>query len=141
MLGLASMASFSDAHESREIPIIAANLHRLMLPRQSQIWAVLHASDTMQRLVYSLTAGFLGRLCVSGDMDQLNPEQWAAVQEAVRFYDQVAPIIGNGESRLHQPIGASWRHPQGAHEVQLKRCIERLIRQIFGITAPHSGLR
>ena len=43
MLHRTSMSSFSDAHETPEIPIVAAALHRLMLPRQSQIWAVLHA--------------------------------------------------------------------------------------------------
>jgi hypothetical protein len=37
---LSAMGSSSDAHETREIPIIAANLQRLILPRQSQIWAV-----------------------------------------------------------------------------------------------------
>jgi alpha-galactosidase len=117
MLALTSMGSFSDAHESLEIPIIAANLHRLILPRQSQIWAVLHASDTQQRLVYSLTAGFLGRLCLSGEIDQLNGEQWSLVQAAIRFYEQVAPIIGNGKSRLVRQIGAAWRHPQGVQAV------------------------
>ena len=66
MLALSSMASFSDAHESLEIPIIAANLHRLMLPRQSQIWAVLHASDTFQRLAYSLSGGLFGSLVYLG---------------------------------------------------------------------------
>ncbi|HEX6289127.1 MAG TPA: alpha-galactosidase, partial [Herpetosiphonaceae bacterium] len=44
MLARTAMSSFSDAHEVVEIPIIAASLHRLMLPRQSQIWAVLKAS-------------------------------------------------------------------------------------------------
>ncbi len=44
MLGRTAMSSFSDAHALAEIPLIAANLHRLMLPRQSQIWAVLHPS-------------------------------------------------------------------------------------------------
>jgi alpha-galactosidase len=117
MLALASMGSFSDAHESLDIPIIAANLHRLILPRQSQIWAVLHASDTPQRLAYSLAAGFLGRLCLSGEIDKLNDEQWTFVQTAIRFYEQVAPIIGNGRSRLVQQIGAAWRHPQGAQAV------------------------
>jgi alpha-galactosidase len=34
-MGLTSMASFSDAHETRDIPVIAANLHRLIQPRQS----------------------------------------------------------------------------------------------------------
>jgi alpha-galactosidase len=117
MLALASMASFSDAHESQEIPIIAANLHRLILPRQSQIWAVLHASDSPQRLTYSLAAGFLGRLCLSGEIDELDEKQWALVQEAIRFYDQVAPIIKNGRSRLYQHIGSSWQHPQGAQAI------------------------
>ncbi len=117
MLALASMASFSDAHESLEIPIIAANLHRLILPRQSQIWAVLHASDSMQRLAYSLAAGFLGRLCLSGEIDLLSEKQWALVQTAIDFYHLVAPIIKNGTSRLYQHIGAAWRHPQGAQAV------------------------
>jgi len=117
MLALASMGSFSDAHESLEIPIIAANLHRLILPRQSQIWAVLHATDTLQRLTYSLTAGFLGRLCLSGEIDLLNDEQWSLVHEAIRFYERVAPIIRQGKSRLYQQIGAAWRQPQGAQAV------------------------
>ena len=117
MLALASMGSFSDAHESLEIPIIAANLHRLILPRQSQIWAVLHASDSPGRLMYSLASGFLGRLCISGEIDELNEKQWSLVQEIVSFYDQVAPIIKNGRSRLYQHIGLSWQHPQGAQVV------------------------
>jgi alpha-galactosidase len=117
MLALASMASFSDAHESQEIPIIAANLHRLILPRQSQIWAVLHASDSPQRLIYSLASGFLGRLCLSGEIDELDENQWALVQEIIRFYRRVAPIIKNGRSRLYRHIGLSWQHPQGAQAV------------------------
>jgi alpha-galactosidase len=50
MMALSAMGSSSDAHETREIPIIAANLQRLILPRQSQIWAVLRKDDTAQRL-------------------------------------------------------------------------------------------
>lgn len=117
MLALASMASFSDAHESLEIPIIAANLHRLILPRQSQIWAVLHASDSSQRLIYSLASGFLGRLCLSGELDELNEKQWSLVKEIIHFYYRVAPIIRNGRSRLYQRIGSSWQHSQGVQVV------------------------
>jgi alpha-galactosidase len=117
MLALGSMASFSDAHESPEIPIIAANLHRLIPPRQSQIWAVLHASDTPQRLVYSLASGFLGRLCLSGELDELDEKQWSLVQEIIRFYNRIAPIVKNGRSRLYQHIGLSWQHPRGVQAV------------------------
>ena len=114
IMGLTSMASFSDAHESNDIPVIAANLHRLILPRQSQIWAVLHAADSMQRLVYLLTSGFLGRLCISGEISSLNGEQWALVNEGIQFYGRVAPVIARGKSRLLQSINPSWQHLQGA---------------------------
>lgn len=57
------MASFSDAHECDEIPIIAANMHRMILPRQSQIWAVVKAGQPLQKLYYQICSGLLGRLC------------------------------------------------------------------------------
>lgn len=139
MLSLASMASFSDAHESQEIPIIAANLHRLILPRQSQIWAVLHASDSPKRLMYSLAAGFLGRLCLSGEIDELDERQWSLVQEAIGFYYQVAPIIKNGRSRLYQQIGSSWQHPQGAQAVlrtSMDNCQALLVVHTFAKPLP-----
>jgi len=113
MLGRTAMSSFSDAHELVEIPIIAANLHRLMLPRQSQIWAVLHATDSEARLVYSLAATFLGRMCLSGEIETLSPGQWEIVLRAQRLYRRVAPIIKHGVSRLSREMGESWRHPKG----------------------------
>lgn len=113
MLARSAMSSFSDAHELVEIPVIAANLHRLMLPRQSQIWAVLHPRDTERRLVYSLAATFLGRMCLSGDVAGLSPAQWSVALEAQRLYERVAPIIKHGISRLHRELGESWRHPCG----------------------------
>jgi alpha-galactosidase len=116
-MGLTSMASFSDAHETRDIPVIAANLHRLIQPRQSQIWAVLHAADPYQRLVYLLTSGFLGRLCVSGEITTLEETQWALVKEAIQFYGQIAPVIARGNSRIYQQINPSWQHLQGAQAV------------------------
>lgn len=116
-MGLTSMASFSDAHETPDIPVIAANLHRLIQPRQSQIWAVLHAADSDQRLVYLLTGGFLGRLCLSGEIASLNEKQWTLVKEAIRFYGQIAGIIAQGNSRVFQKTNPSWQHLQGAQAV------------------------
>lgn len=112
-----SQASFSDAHETLDIPIIAANLHRLIPPRQSQIWAVLHADDSAKRFAYLLAGGFLGRLCLSGEIDSLTEEQWNLVLESIRFYQHIAPVIREGTSRLFQEIGSSWQHPQGAQAV------------------------
>lgn len=113
MMALAAMGSFSDAHESADIPIIAANLHRLILPRQSQIWAVLHAEDSLVRLHYSLAACFLGRACLSGEVTTLSPEQFALVREMLGFYLEVKPIIRDGESEILREMSPSYRHPQG----------------------------
>jgi len=120
MLARTAMSSFSDAHELVEIPIIAANLHRLMLPRQSQIWAVLHRADGDQRLVYSLAATFLGRMCLSGEIANLTPAQWELVQRAMRLYRQAAPVIKHGTSRRFGELGESWRHPKGWQAVARK---------------------
>ncbi|BCU77854.1 alpha-galactosidase [Luteolibacter sp. LG18] len=113
MLGRTAMSSFSDAHELVEIPLIAANLHRLLLPRQNQIWAVLHPRDGVKRLQYSLAATFLGRMCLSGGIQGLDAAQWAVVEEAMDFYGKAAPVIKYGTSRRYGSTGASWRHPRG----------------------------
>ena len=111
MLALTAMTSFSDAHETPEIPIIAANLHRAVLPRQSQVWAVLRQEDTPERLVYSLAATFLGRMCLSGDLLSLTNAQWALVQQAQQLYRRVWPIIKHGSSYHYGPAQDSFRHP------------------------------
>ena len=68
MIELCDMVSFSDAHEEKEIPVIAANVHRMIPPGQSEIWAVLRAEDTGKRIVYSMANTFLGVMCLSGDV-------------------------------------------------------------------------
>ncbi|HVT79356.1 MAG TPA: hypothetical protein VHM90_01760, partial [Phycisphaerae bacterium] len=112
--------SFSDAHELREIPIIAANLQQLVLPRQCQVWAVLRAADSDQRLCYSLAACFLGRMCLSGEIDRLSGSQTALVSRAIELYRQAAPVIRGGVSQRLGPVGESWRHPTGWQAVVRK---------------------
>jgi alpha-galactosidase len=97
--------------------ITAANLHNLILPRQSQIWAVLRKGDTAQRLTYSLAATFLGRMCLSGDVGELSPESWELVNRAMALYQNVAPIIKSGISRRLSPSIVSMRHPTGYQAV------------------------
>ena len=113
LMGATDMASFSDAHECPEIPIIAAQLHRLILPGQSQIWAVLRAKDSLRRINYSLVNTFLGVMCLSGDVADLSAEQWAKVDEGICFFKAVRGIIRDGISAFHGQVSRSWRHPEG----------------------------
>jgi alpha-galactosidase len=113
MMSLCSMASFSDAHETEEIPIIAANLHRAILPRQSQIWAVIRKTDTTKRIGYSIANTFLGRMCLSGDVTDLSPQQWDVIDRGIAFYKEVAPVIKKGVSHRSGTKISSDRHPEG----------------------------
>ena len=113
MMAATSMASFSDAHECVEIPVIAANLHRCILPRQSQIWAVIRKEDSLQRIAYSMANTFLGRMCISGDVTELSPEQWDMIDRGMEFYRKISPIIKDGQSHRYGPPIKSARHPKG----------------------------
>lgn len=113
MMGICSMASFSDAHECEEIPVIAGNLHRSILPRQSQIWAVMRKGDSLRRLAYILSATFLGRMCLSGDVTQLTDAQWRVIDNAIAFYKKAVPAIKNGFSYFYGEKKPSDRHLEG----------------------------
>lgn len=112
-LEFASMASFSDAHECDEIPIIAGNMHRMILPRQSQVWAVLQKEHSLDKLYYRLTGTMLGRLCISGDIEGLNKEQWDIVQNGMDFYKRVSHIIDRGATFFQGTEIKSYRRPRG----------------------------
>ncbi len=106
---LADFLSFSDAHEEKEIPVIAADLQSLILPQKSQIWSVLRATDPLKRIAYSISAGMYGALCISGDVFDLSDEQWKATDEGTAFYKKVSPIIANGVTRMYGPFQTSNR--------------------------------
>lgn len=108
-----SMASFSDAHECPEIPVIAANLHRVIHPVQSQIWAVIRQNDSLKRIAYSVTATFLGRMCISGDVTGLSREQWEVIEKGMDFYKKIVPVMKKGQSYKYSSLNKSTRHPEG----------------------------
>ncbi|MDD6050934.1 MAG: alpha-galactosidase [Clostridiales bacterium] len=127
LMAITDMASFSDAHECAEIPIIAANLHRLILPGQSQIWAVLRHTDSLRRINYSLVNTFLGVMCLSGDVLTLTDAQWHKVAEGIDFYRAVRGIIRDGVSEFHGTVSASWRHPTGWQAICRRAGAETLV--------------
>lgn len=117
MMELVSQASFSDAHECLSIPLIAANVQRLIRPEQSQIWAVLREKDDIHRINYSLTAGFLGRLCLSGEIFDLKDEYWNNVIDAITFYDKIKDIIKNGKTTIIESTARDYNNPTGYQAV------------------------
>lgn len=107
-MNITSMSSFSDAHETKDIPIIAADLHNLVLPKQSQIWVVFRKDDDIRRIQYSLANSFLGRMCLSGPIYELEEERINIVKQAISLYRKVHKIIKEGRSFVYRsPMGAT----------------------------------
>lgn len=131
MMALTAMSSFSDAHETPDIPLIAADLNRLVWSAQKQIWAVLQATDSRQRLAYSLAATFLGRMCLSGEVARLDAGAWAFVREAVAFYREVAPVIRDGEFRCVRSGVVSYQHPTGHQVVTIHDAAKRRLLVVW----------
>lgn len=118
MLELTAMSSSSDAHETPEIPVIAANLLRLVPARQLQIWAVMRPEDTPERAVYSLAAALLGRICLSGPAGRLSDGQIATIKHALDLYHSASSLLTEGVNRRYGRWGESWRHLTGWQAVR-----------------------
>ena len=124
---LASMASFSDAHEIVSLPIIAANVQRVIKPSQSQIWAVLREADTDARIYYSMCATLLGRMGLSGDVYDLSDHQWELVDGAIAFYKKASHIIKDGKTTYIGSDARSYNKPEGSQLVVRELGDEKLI--------------
>ncbi|MBR4670121.1 MAG: alpha-galactosidase [Butyrivibrio sp.] len=106
---VADYLSFSDAHEEKEIPVIAADLQKLVLAQKSQIWAVLRKDDEYKRIAYSVCAGMYGVLCISGDVFDLPADKWEFALRGVSFYKKASPIIVDGFTERFGPFQNSNR--------------------------------
>jgi alpha-galactosidase len=126
MMELVSQASFSDAHETASIPVIAANLQRVIKPSQSQIWAVMRAKDSDNRIYYSIVNTFLGRMCLSGDVYDLSDSQWKIIDEGMEFYREASDIIKNGKTIKYENDIRSYNKPQG-EQIVIRQLDKRLL--------------
>lgn len=117
-MDLTAMSSFSDAHECKELPYIAANLQHLVLARQNQIWVVINDSLSEKEITYRLASGFLGRFCLSGKIDTLSDVQWEKVCKAMDYYHSVTDVIKYGTVRVLREESKNMHHPEGVQIVE-----------------------
>lgn len=117
MMSITALSSFSDAHECPEIPYIAANLHYLILPRQSLIWAVIRPNMTMREIYYRMISSLLGRMCLSGDIAGLTQEQRQVLAEGCDFYRKCTEVIKCGRSHIIRNCTNNPRHLKGYQAV------------------------
>ncbi len=130
---LGTMASFSDAAETNSVPLIAARTSFLIPYRSNQVWVTLRTGEEPERTFYLLASGFLGRFCVSGDVDRLSDAQNDALRKAISLYQQNLDILRQGVSELDESgITHSWNHPRGVQVFRRKAgCGELIVVHTF----------
>lgn len=106
-------SSFSDAHETTSIPIIAANELNIIPANKNLIWCVVHPDDSLIGLQYHLIASFLGRICLSGDIRNLSQKQWSAIDEGFEFYKGISDLINQNYAFRIGPKVLSYHDPTG----------------------------
>ena len=85
----------------------------MIKPSQSQIWAVLRAKDDNYRTYYSLISGFLGRLCISGEIFDLPEVNWQIALDSIKFYDEIKHIIKDGYTSMIECNVEDYSDPEG----------------------------
>lgn len=133
---ITNMSSFSDAHETVGIPLIAANLATLFLLKQMQIWAVLKPEYSNQKLQYLLASTFIGRMCLSGPIERMSNEQITLISKYVEYYKQLEEIIGDCDCYVYRNSEGSYNKPKGYQVVEVKHRVSNkayLVVQSFDL--------
>lgn len=107
------MCSFSDAHECAEIPLVAANVSRVVPARQIQIWAVIRETDGISRIIYSVCAAMIGRICLSGDVLSLTQEKIDCIRAGLDFYETIKEVVRFGKITEISSTVEYYREPRG----------------------------
>lgn len=97
---LGSMVSFSDAHENADGAVVAVDLHRIMQPRTMQIWASILPKHDVDEVYFTMVKAMLGRVCLAGNITQIDEDKYAVVKRGTEFYSQLKGIIKDGETTL-----------------------------------------
>ena len=118
--------SCTDAHEGVEIPILAAEALNFCYFDKALVWTTLRPTDDDNRLSYSMCAGMMGQMTLSGDLEQLSAEQLATVKKYVEFYEKISPEL-RLNSKLRIDCSSSSRvYPSGRQVMTLESADELL---------------
>jgi alpha-galactosidase len=107
-----SIVSTSDQVSHLKYPYIAGNILSAVLPEQAAVWSYpIDAGEiglplpydqkwvaeniSKERVALNMINSFLGRMHLASHLELLNEEQFALVQEGVRYYNSIADAKKN----------------------------------------------
>jgi alpha-galactosidase len=107
-----SIVSTSDQVSHLKYPYIAGNILSAVLPEQAAVWSYpidagaiglplpydkewVAENISKERVALNMVNSFLGRMHLASHLELLNEEQFALVQEGVRYYNSIADAKKN----------------------------------------------
>lgn len=93
LLSRLDLQSTSDQQDLLLYPPIAANSFFSVLPEQAAHWAYPQPEMTNEEIQFTLATAMLGRMCLSGFLDRMTPEQLELVRGAVSAHKRLLPEI------------------------------------------------
>lgn len=94
-LGRLDLQSTSDQADPLVYAAIAAGAAMTILPEQQGNWGYAQGEMDDEQAVFTLTAGILGRLYLSGFINRMNPSRLALVKDAVTLHRAVLDEQGH----------------------------------------------
>ncbi len=95
MLARLQLQSTSDQQNFLRYPPIAAAAPAAITPEQCGNWAYPQPAFSADEIGFTLCTAMLGRLYLSGHLDQMRPEQLALVAQAVAVYKRIRPLLAD----------------------------------------------
>ena len=86
ILSVAHLQSTSDQQDFLRYPPVAAAAPASVTPEQAGNWAYPAASMSLEETAFTMTAGVMGRLYLSGFLNELSAEQSPLVREAIALH-------------------------------------------------------
>jgi alpha-galactosidase len=96
MLSLVPMQSTSDQKDPLLYAAVAANVRSVVPPEQCGCWAIPEPKHHPDELAVALCNAMLGRMLLSGRLQQMSESQLVLVREAVSTYKQLRRDLAQG---------------------------------------------
>jgi alpha-galactosidase len=111
LLSRLQLQSTSDQQDHLRYPPIAAAAPAAIAPEQAAVWSYPQPGFTDDEIAFTMASAMLGRVHLSGHLDQMSPGQRDLVAAAVRVYrESIRPVIA--ESVPFWPLGLPrWDDP------------------------------
>jgi alpha-galactosidase len=94
LLSRLQLQSTSDQQDHLRYPPIAAAAPAAIAPEQAAVWSYPQPGFTDDEIAFTMAGAMLGRIHLSGHLDQMTPRQQDLVAAAVRVYrDSIRPVI------------------------------------------------